>query len=99
MKVLLCWPLLIDQMSCCWTCRCQRWTVAVWHSSYAERARPRTPHRSGLGKIRWVVKSTLSWIGLARCAKIRSERLPAMPHAFPSLHLAGIGCWILERHF
>ena len=26
-------------------------------------ARQRTPHGSGLGKVRWVVESTLSWVG------------------------------------
>src|SRR6266576_498481 len=34
-------------------------------------AQQRTPHGSGLGKVRWVVESTLSWVGQARRLKIR----------------------------
>ncbi len=62
-------------------------------------ARQRTPHGSGLGKIRWVVESTLSWIGQARRLKIRYERLPAMHRAFHYLRLAQICCKVLQRDF
>jgi transposase len=62
-------------------------------------ARQRTPHGSGLGKVRWVVESTLSWIGQARRLKIRYDRLPAMHRAFHFLQLAKICCKILQRDF
>jgi transposase len=62
-------------------------------------ARQRTPHGSGLGKIRWVVESTLSWVGQARRLKIRYERLPAMHRAFHYLRLAQICCKVLQRDF
>ena len=62
-------------------------------------ARPRTPHGSGLGKIRWVVESTLSWIGQARRLKIRYDKLPAIHRAFHYLQMARICCKILRRVF
>src|SRR5438105_2808549 len=62
-------------------------------------ARPRTPHGSGLGKVRYVVERTLSWVGQARRLKIRYERLPAVHRAFHYLQLARICCKILQRDF
>src|SRR5262245_8575966 len=62
-------------------------------------AQPRTPHGSGLGTIRWVVESTLSWVGQARRLKVRYERLPAMHRAFHYLRLAQICCKVLQRDF
>ena len=62
-------------------------------------ARQRTPHGSGLGKVRWVVESTLSWVGQARRLKIRYDKLPAMHRAFHFLQLARICCKILQRDF
>jgi len=62
-------------------------------------AQQRTPHGSGLGKIRWIVESVLSWVGQARRLKIRYEVLPAMHRAFHFLQLARICCKILQRDF
>ncbi len=62
-------------------------------------AQPRTPHGSGLGQIRWVVESTLAWVGQARRLKVRYERLPAMHRAFHYLRLAQICCKVLQRDF
>jgi transposase len=62
-------------------------------------ATQRTPHGSGLGKIRWVVESALSWIGQARRLKIRYDRLPAMHRAFHYLQMARICCKVLQRDF
>jgi transposase len=62
-------------------------------------AQPRTPHGSGLGKVRWVVEGTLSWVGQARRLKIRYDRLPAMHRAFHYLQMARICCKILQRDF
>ena len=62
-------------------------------------ARQRTPHGSGLGKVRWVVESALSWVGQARRLKVRYDRLPAMHRAFHFLQLARICCKILQRDF
>jgi hypothetical protein len=62
-------------------------------------ARQRTPHGSGLGKIRWVVERSLSWFGQPRHLKIRYDNLPALQRAFHYLQLARICCKILQRGF
>jgi transposase len=62
-------------------------------------ATQRTPHGSGLGKVRWVVESALSWVGQARRLKIRYDRLPAMHRAFHYLQMARICCKVLQRDF
>jgi transposase len=62
-------------------------------------ARPRTPHGSGLGKIRWVVERTLSWVGQARRLKVRYDKLPSIHRAFHFLQLARIWCSVLQRDF
>lgn len=57
-----------------------------------EVARRRTAHGSGLGKTRWVVERTISWLHSFRRLKIRYEKL-AVPHeAFMSLACVLI-CW------
>jgi transposase len=58
-------------------------------------ARQRTPHGSGLGKVRWVVERTLAWVGQARRLKIRYDKLPSIHRAFHFLQLARICCTIL----
>ena len=62
-------------------------------------ARQRTPHGSGLGKIRYVVERSLSWVGQARRLKIRYDILPALHRAFHYLQMARICCRIFQRHF
>jgi transposase len=62
-------------------------------------ARPRTPHGSGLGKIRWVVERSLSWVGQARQLKVRYDKLSAVHRGFHYLQLARICCKILQRDF
>ena len=62
-------------------------------------AQPRTPHGSGLGKVRYVVERGLAWVGQARRLKIRYERLPAVHRAFHLLQLARICCKVLQRDF
>src|SRR5204863_6013138 len=62
-------------------------------------ARQRTPHGSGLGKIRYVVERSLAWVGQARRLKIRYDKLPSIHRAFHYLQLARICCTILQRDF
>jgi hypothetical protein len=62
-------------------------------------ARPRTPHGSHLGEIRYGVEQGLAWVGQARRLKIGYERLPAMHRAFHLLRLALICCKVLQRDF
>ena len=59
----------------------------------------RTPHGSGLGKIRYVVERSLAWVGQARRLKIRYDKLPSIHRAFHFLQLARICCTILQRDF
>jgi transposase len=62
-------------------------------------AAPRTPHGSGLGKVRWVVERTLGWIGQARRLKIRYEKLPSVHLALHYLQMVRICMRILHRRF
>jgi transposase len=55
-------------------------------------AKRRTPHGSGLGKYRWVVERTLSWLHQFRRLRIRYERLSEVHEAFLTLGCALI-CW------
>jgi transposase len=45
-------------------------------------AKKRTGHGSGLGKFRWVVERTLSWLHQNRRLRIRYERRPDIHRAF-----------------
>ena len=55
-------------------------------------AKRRTPHGSGLGRYRWVVERTLSWLHQVRRRRIRYERLAEVHEAFLPLGCALI-CW------
>jgi transposase len=48
-------------------------------------ARRRTPHGSGLGKTRWVVERTISWLNGLRRLRVRYDRLKVIQHAWNSL--------------
>jgi transposase len=45
-----------------------------------------------LGRYRWVVERTLSWLNRSRRLKVRYERRAAIHHAFLTLGCALI-CW------
>jgi transposase len=55
-------------------------------------ARRKTEHGSGLGKTRWVVERTLSWLHQFRRLRIRWERLPDIHEAFLMIGCILI-CW------
>ncbi|WP_408901756.1 transposase [Paraburkholderia dipogonis] len=55
-----------------------------------EIARRGEPHRSGLGKTRWVIERTISWLHNYRRLRIRFERLAFIHEAFMK-----IACWII----
>jgi transposase len=55
-------------------------------------AKRRMPHGSGLGRSRWVVERTLSWLHQFRRLRIRYERLAEVHEAFLTLGCALI-CW------
>ena len=51
-----------------------RWILA-WLGIEPHIARRKTPHGSGLGKVRWVVERTISWLKGLRRLRIRYDRL------------------------
>jgi transposase len=63
-------------------------------------ARRNTPHGSGLGKYRWYVERTLSWLhGFGRL-RVRKDRTPAIHQAFLRLGCAIICLRLLcQRQF
>ena len=56
----------------------------------AKIAKPKSPHGSGLGRERWVVERTLSWLHQYRRLRIRYERREDIHEAFLS-----IGCGLI----
>jgi transposase len=61
-----------------------RWLLA-WLGIEPHIARRRTPHGSGLGKVRWVVERTISWLKGLRRLRIRYDRLGVMQDAWDTL--------------
>ena len=53
-------------------------------------AKPKSPHGSGLGRERWVVERTLSWLHQYRRLRIRYERREDIHEAF-----LAIGCGLI----
>jgi transposase len=61
-----------------------RWILA-WLGIESHIARRRTPHGSGLGKARWVVERTISWLKGLRRMRIRYDRLGVIQEAWDTL--------------
>src|SRR3954464_7017964 len=61
-----------------------RWILA-WLGIEPHIARRRTPHGSGLGKVRWVVERTISWLEGLRRLRIRYDRLAVIQDAWDTL--------------
>jgi transposase len=55
-------------------------------------ARRGVEHGSGLGRFRWVVERTFSWLHQRRRLRVRFERRPEIHEAFLALGCAMI-CW------
>lgn len=62
--------------------------LLLWLGITPKIAERGTPHGSGLGKVRWVVERTISWIKGLRRMRIRYDRLKIMQHAWNSLAAA-----------
>jgi len=60
-------------------------------------AKRKTEHGSGLGKIRWVVERTISWIKGFRRMRVRYDRLAIMQNAWNTLAAAAI-CFRIICH-
>jgi len=58
-----------------------------------------TPHGSGLGKTRWVIERTLSWLHQYRRLRVRYERRVDIHEAFLTLGCILICCKLAVRVF
>ena len=70
-----------------------RWLLA-WLGIEPHIARRKTPHGSGLGKVRWVVERTISWLKGLRRMRIRYDRLAIIQEAWNTL-AASVICFRL----
>lgn len=61
-----------------------RWLLA-WLGIEPHIAKRKTPHGSGLGKVRWVVERTISWLKGLRRLRIRYDRLGVIQDAWNTL--------------
>jgi transposase len=61
-----------------------RWLLR-WLGVEPHIAKRRTPHGSGLGKVRWVVERTISWLKGLRRMRVRYDRLGVIRDAFTTL--------------
>ena len=61
-----------------------RW-VLRWLGIEPHIANRKTPHGSGLGKVRWVVERTISWLKGLRRMRIRYDRLGVVQDAWNTL--------------
>jgi transposase len=65
-----------------------------WLGGEPHIARRRTPHGSGLGKVRWVVERTISWMKGLRRMRVRYDRLLVVRNAWATL-AASVICFRL----
>lgn len=56
-----------------------------------------TPHGSGLGKVRWVVERTISWLKGLRRMRVRYDRLGVIMDAWTTLAVSVI-CFRILHH-
>lgn len=61
-----------------------RWLLR-WLGIEPKIARRKTPHGSGLGRVRWVVERTISWLKGLRRMRVRYDRLGVVRDAFTTL--------------
>jgi transposase len=73
-----------------------RWILA-WLGIEPHIAKRRTPHGSGLGKVRWVVERTISWVKGLRRMRVRYDRLGVIRDAFTTL-AASVICFRILVH-
>ena len=68
-----------------------------WLGVEPKIAKRDTPHGSGLGKVRWVVERTISWLKGLRRMRIRYDRLLVIQEAWNTLATAAI-CFRILCH-
>jgi transposase len=73
-----------------------RWLLA-WLGIEPRIARRKTPHGSGLGRVRWVVERTISWLKGLRRMRVRYDRLGVIRDAWTTL-AASVICFRILAH-
>lgn len=73
-----------------------RWLL-TWLGIEPHIAKRRTPHGSGLGRVRWVVERTISWLKGLRRMRVRYDRLGIIRDAWTTLAAAVICYRILHN--
>src|SRR5215213_3699876 len=68
-----------------------RW-ILRWLGIEPHIAKRKTPHGSGLGRVRWVVERTIGWLKGLRRMRVRYDRLGVVRDAFTTL-AAGVICF------
>lgn len=71
--------------------------LLTWLGIEPRIAKRKTPHGSGLGKVRWVVERTISWIKGLRRMRVRYDRLAVIQDAWSTLAAAVI-CFQIARY-
>jgi transposase len=69
----------------------------VAHHLEPHIAKRKTSHGSGLGKVRWVVERTISWLKGLRRMRVRYDRLGVIIDAWTTL-AAGVICFRILHH-
>jgi transposase len=69
-------------------------TVLRWLGIEPHIPKQRAPHGSGLGKVRWVVERTISWVKGLRRLRVRYDRLAVIQDAWTTL-AASVICFRL----
>jgi transposase len=73
-----------------------RWLLA-WLGIEPKIARRKTPHGRGLGRVRWVVERTISWLKGLRRMRVRYDRLGVIRDAWTTL-AASVICFRILAH-
>ena len=78
-----------------------RWARSLrpWRGQRPGPSKPGSPHGSGLGVLRWVVKRTLAWLHRFRRLALRYERRADINEAFLTLGCALITWRYLKGSF
>lgn len=71
--------------------------LLAWLGIEPHIAKRRQPHGSGLGKVRWVVERTISWIKGLRRMRVRYDRMAVIQDAWTTLAAAVI-CFQIAVH-
>ena len=72
-------------------------TLLRWLGIEPHIAKRKTPNGSGLGKVRWVVERTISWLKGLRRLRVRYDRLGVIVDAWTTL-AASVICFRMLHH-